>query len=218
MDQKVEKWVRWYRHIEVDIRGLLIANRMHHELVEIVRSNPELPETSDLYGHLGATYTSHMVIGLRRQIKTRDSMSLAALLNDLASFPQEMSKKYFVSLYKGSSAETMADTDFLQFASKGVAYIDEARVRLDLERLRNTVRSCEEFADRRVAHLDPRAPRYIPCYVDLDAAIRLLDELCVKYKLLLLGAAPSSLLPTRQYDWTHVLQVPWVNRASTLLG
>jgi hypothetical protein len=107
----------------------------------------------------------------------------------------------------------MADRDFDKFAMSGAAHIDPHRVEADLSRLRNSTEQLEAFADRRVAHRDPRPPKRIPTYVELDDAIDLLDQLYVKYHLLFHAAWMETLLPTRQYDWQAVFRIPWIPSA-----
>ncbi len=211
MKQKLEKWLGWMDTIQADIRGVLVAQRMHHELQEIIDTNSDLPETNDLYGRLGSTYTSHVVIGLRRQLKTGDEqVSLAAMFKEMIATPQAVTRTYYRSHYTDSNVADLAGGHFDQFASTGASHIDQSRVQADFDELKCVTAKCEEYADRRVAHMDKRKPRSAPTYLELDAAISTLDRLYVKYHRLLFAQSMTSLLPARQYDWTSVLRIPWI--------
>lgn len=211
MKQKREKWIEWMPIIQRDIRGVLIAQRMHHELLEIIDANADLPQTSEFYDYFGNTYTSHVVMGLRRQLKAGNGqVSLAAMFGEMISTPQAVTRDYYRSLYKGSNVQGMADLDFEQFAGPNAEHLDPTRAQSDLDELKLVTAKCEDFADRRVAHMDKRESRSVPTYNELDSAIAALDRLYVKYHLLLFATSIPTLLPTRQYDWTPVLRIPWI--------
>jgi hypothetical protein len=208
---KLEKWMKWLKVIHDEVQDLVVTQRTHREVGEIVAFNPALPHTSEFYEHLGKTYTSHVVIGMRRQVKiSDDQISMAGLFAEMIESPECFTRSYFVGLYKGSVVEQFADRDFDKYAAVGAPHIDPMRVETDLQRLRNATADCEKFADRRVAHRDRRALQTIPTYAELDLAISCLDQLYVKYHLLFHAANMDSLLPTRQYDWTDVFRVPWI--------
>jgi hypothetical protein len=64
---------------------------------------------------------SHVVIGLRRQLKTdHQSISLALLLQELAQTPEVLSREYYVALYKGSVVEDFANRDLGSRGHKAV--------------------------------------------------------------------------------------------------
>ena len=151
------------------------------------------------------------MIGLRRQIKTDDnSISLASLLEDIIATPEVLSRRYYVSRYKGSSVEDLADGDFDRFSGPGAPHIDASMVAADLSRLREASAKCEDFADKRVAHRDRREPKSLPTYNEVDACIDLLDELFAKYQRVFHAKASETLLPTWQYDWKSIFRTPWI--------
>jgi hypothetical protein len=211
MDQRLAKWLNWNESIQIDVTGLLTAKRTFHEVVDMIQENPLLPKTSEFYGFLGNTYTSHVVMGLRRHLKAGSGqMSLAQLLCEFIESPHLLTRSYFVKLYDGSPAQIFANSDFDKFATAGAAHIDPDLVKLDLQNLKQEALRCEAFADKQVAHRDSKAPKVGPTYNELDKCLELLDELCVKYNLLLRAQGMSTLLPTRQYDWTPVFRTPWI--------
>ena len=211
MDPRLTKWLRWLDIIKVEIQDLVVAKYTFHEIQKMIAENPDIQKSNSFYRYFTSTYVSHTVIGLRRQIKTDpQSISLALLLQEVANTPEVLSRKYYKSLYEGSTVEDLADKDFDKFSGTGRKHIDPEIVRADLQRFRDATRRCEDFADKRIAHRDKRDPKILPTYNEVDACIDLLDELYVKYLLCFKANAMDTLLPTWQYDWKEIFSIPWI--------
>ena len=211
MDPRLAKWLRWFDVIKVEVQDLVIAKHMFNEVQSMIRSNPKLHHHSSFYDYLTRTYVSHVVSGLRRQIKLDDqSISMSRLFQEMIETPEAFPRRYFVDKYKGSIAEGFADNDFDNFAKPSAHHIDPKFVEADLARLRAATQRCEDFTDKRVAHRDKREPRQPPTYKEVDDCVDLLDELYVKYFLLFKQSSMASLLPTWQYDWKAIFRVPWI--------
>ncbi len=211
MDPKLEKWLRWLDVVKLEVQDLVIAKRTFDEVQALIRDNPRLHQPSSFYDFLARTYVSHVVSGIRRQIKcSEQSISLARLLEEMIEAPHILTRSYFVGLYKGSGAESLADTDFNSFAKVGSPHIEPSLVSADLTQLREVAQRCEDYSDKRVAHRDKREPKELPTFNEVDSCIDLLDKLYVKNLLLFHAKSMESLLPTRQYDWKAVFRVPWI--------
>jgi hypothetical protein len=211
VDPKLKKWLPWMDVIKAELHDLVVAKHVFHGVQSLIRANPALHQPSSFYDYLAQTYVSHVVIGVRRQIKSdKQSISMARLLEELVDSPQSMARSYYVGLYKGSVVEDRADHDFDKFSKPGLPHIDAAMVSADLVQLRAVSAKCEEFADKRVAHRDTREPKDLPTFNEVDACVDLLDKLYVKYFLLFHASTMDSLLPTWQYDWTAIFRVPWI--------
>lgn len=211
MDAKLTKWLRWLEVIRAEVQDLVISKYTFHEVQNIIKENPLLHQPSSFYGYLSRTYVSHVVIGLRRQLKCdNQSISMARLFGEMIKTPEALTRTYYVSLYRGTVVEHRADNDFNMFAAPGTPHIDPTLVAADLARLRDASKRCEDFADKRVAHRDKREPKELPTYNEVDACINILDEHCVRYLRLFHGSNPRSLLPSWQNDWKAVFRVPWI--------
>jgi hypothetical protein len=211
MDPKLEKWIRWFDVIKVEVQDLVVAKHTFNEVQGMIRANVKLHKHSSFYDHFARTYVSHVVIGLRRQIK-RDaqSISLSRLFGEMIATPQSLPRTWFTAKYKGSVVQDLADDDFNKFATPGSPNIDPRLVESDLLRLQTATKRCEEFADRRVAHRDQREPKEVPTYQEVDECVELFDQLYVKYFLLFHQSSMDTLLPTWQYDWKEIFRVPWI--------
>ncbi len=211
MTQKLQKWLHWSDVIRAEVESLVIAKHVFGEVRRIIQQNPRLHVPSSFYDHLSQTYVSHALMGLRRHVKSCPrSIGLAQLLGELSASPRELSRTYFVGLYKGSGAGSVADRAFNKYASPQSPHINPALVTADLAALRMAAKRCEDFADKRIAHRDRRIPKQVPTFKEIDECVDLLDRLCVKYLLLLRAFAPPTLLPHWQYDWQEIFRVPWI--------
>lgn len=215
IDPKLAKWIRWLKIIESEIQSLVVAKHTFHEIQRVINSNPELHQPSHFYDYLSQTYISHVLIGLRRQLKSdTQSISIARLFEELIQSPQSFSRAYFVEKYKGSILEHHANSDFNKFAQPEMDHIDPNLVQANLKQLRKFTKSCEDFADRIIAHRDKTPPKQLPTFNEVDACIDLLDKLYVHYFLLFHASSMETLLPVWQYDWQAIFRVPWIKSKS----
>ncbi len=193
---KLEKWLRQMQTIEIEISRLLGDVEAFRRLRQIVNSNPCIQKPHTFYNYLYDSYLSHVLMGLRRQIKSdRDSVSLVGLLEDIANQPQELSRSYYRSLchqpdppdfheIELEGQKQLADLgittssqlrqaipiedDFVRFSDASKTYVCPEMVRRDLHNLKTAVVACEDYADRRIAHRDKRTPQYIQTFEDLE--------------------------------------------------
>ena len=211
LDPRLQKWIRWLAVIKLQVQDLVMTKYTFHEVQTIIKDNPLLRQHNSFYKHLTITYVSHVVMGVRRQIKCDpQSISFAQLLEEMIATPNLLSRSYYTALYAGTSVEDLADEDFDRFAAVGAKHIDPSLVAADLRRLKEATTRCEDFADKRLAHHDKRDPKQLPTYNELDAAVDLLDQLYCRYFLLFHASAMDTLLPTWQYDWKEIFRTPWL--------
>jgi hypothetical protein len=121
MDPRLNKWLRWLEVLKGEIQELVVAKYTFHEIQGMIAANPKLQTGNSFYRYITSTYVSHVVIGLRRQLKTdHQSISLALLLQELAQTPEVLSREYYVALYKGSVVEDFANRDLGSRGHKAV--------------------------------------------------------------------------------------------------
>ena len=87
-------------------------------------------------------------------------------------------------------------------------------VNSDLRELSRTASKVEDFADRFIAHHDKRRSKELPTFNEVDACLDVLDKLYVKYHLIFHASSMDSLMPTYQYDWQEIFEVPWLSPAA----
>ena len=200
-----------------DIQQLLLKRNIFWDVQEIIKNNNDLHKPSSFYSYLGDTYIAYISIGIRRQIKVNNqSISFARLLSDMIDTPSVLSRKYYTSLYQDSVVKDFADRDFDRFSGRGKNHISADMVCADLRELNQASSKVEDFADKRIAHYDKRKPKVLPKFNEVDACLDILDRLYVKYHLIFHAASMETLMPTYQYDWQKIFEIPWLKRSEEL--
>lgn len=219
--QKLKKWLRWMKIIRNELQPLIWEAKIFWEVQDIICNNPDIQMPSYFYHYLGHSYISHAVTGLRRQIKQqKDSISLCGLLEEIKQYPTELSLSYYRSC-REKSKDSVVDgltsigiditkEEFLKYADPSAEHVCPKKVATDIDKLKEATKTCEEFADRRVAHRDKREPKVVPTYEQLDDCIKLLDETYVKYHLIFYAEGMITLCPEPQYDWKAIFRKPWL--------
>jgi hypothetical protein len=194
-----------------DIQQMLIKRNIFWEVQDIIKANNKLHKASSFYSYLGDTYVAYISIGIRRQVKVdKQSISFVRLLTELADTPAVLSRKYYVSLYKGSTVERFGDRDFDRFCGNDKTCISSEMVLSDLKKLNLAGSVVEDFADKRIAHRDKRQPKVLPRFEQVDACLDTFDKVYCKYHGVFHASAMSSLMPVYQYDWKEIFTVPWL--------
>ena len=89
-------------------------------------------------------------------------------------------------------------------------YISSRIVQDDLKELREKGHLIEEYADKKIAHLDKKEPKIIPTFSNADNSIDFLDKLYRKYHLIFHAESTiESVMPIYQYDWQQIFDYPW---------
>ena len=104
----------------------------------------------------------------------------------------------------------IAKEEFSQYADLNCQHICPKMVESDLKKLKETGKTCEDFADKRIAHRDKREPNSVPTYSELDDCLKLLDKTYIKYHLLFHAESMETLDATFQYDWRAIFREPWL--------
>lgn len=213
LDQKLKKWIRWLDSIKMDIQKLIDYRHIFWEVQKIIRENNVDREPSSFFSYIGDTYVAYSIMAIRRQIKIdSDSISLSRLLTEVIEYPQLISRDFYKTLYEGSNVEDLADEEFNRFCDKNGEFISKRMVENDYSNLKSIVRTCEDFADKRIAHTDIRQINQLPKFEDLDKSVNELDQLYVKYHLIFHAESMQSLMPTYQYTWTKIFEYAWIKK------
>ena len=216
IDPKLNKWLKWLEIIQSEIYDLVVSKDIFWQVQNLIKDNKQIQKPSIFYRHLGDTYVSHILIGIRRQIKyDQNSISFIRLLKEIEENPQIITRDYFTSLYSDSIVKDLADTDFDKYSGNDPSYISPIFVKKDLKKLKEITLKCEAFADRRVAHRDKRDPNHILKFDDINNCVDFLDKLYCQYHLIFHADYSDSLKPTYQYDWKAIFDFPWRTKSTT---
>ncbi len=229
MDQKFEKWKRWLAdEIHWEIEELVTNKHIFWEIQKMIDDNPNIQEPCSFNWFIGQTYSDYGVIAVRRQIKFNKfnkrnrSISFVRLLKEIIETPCVLSRERFVNMYRigmknieENRAEDIGNRTFDRHFTGGCTnynYIDPTLVQEDLDELKKHGDKLEEFADKRVAHHDKKAPKTIPTFNELDVAIDCLKKLTRKYRLSLTAEDLGEDLVARFIEdyWEEIFSQPWI--------
>lgn len=214
-DQRFKKWCRWLEKITEDIWDLNFSRDIFTEVVNIVKNNSAIDKQSPFFGFLVKTYVDSVIMGIRRQLKVdNNSISLAKLLTEIIETPELVTRDDFYSLYEGTNwpdqyRNATMEREFNGFAGPGSPCVDANRVQGDLDLLKRTCAAAEEFADRRVAHIDKRG---LSLNLDLQGIFEALDSLgeSVRRYQFLFHAKNVDMHPHPTRPIYHIFELPWL--------
>ena len=214
MDQKFAKWNKWICTIYKETVKLVEHQQIFGKVRDIVEANPEIQKPNAFYRFLANTYGDSSIMGVRRQIKPhRDSISLVGLLTEIIENPSVLSRKRFVELYKPEMQSGASRIFDERFSGSCTNHIDPAIVQQDLGELKAHGDKVEEYADKRLAHLDKKEPKIVPTFGELDPPIDCLKKLVIKYHFLfkakdLENCFVPPFIP--EVDMEVIFSVPWI--------
>ncbi|HKJ63066.1 MAG TPA: hypothetical protein VKA94_13920 [Hyphomicrobiales bacterium] len=178
MDNKVAKWSKWAEAICEDCGNVMLSRDMFLDLHRMLQKHPEMQQADYFHEYMRDTYIAHVTMMLRKHAKkSSNGISLALLASDMQANHVQVS---------GVSLEP----DF-----------DSA-----IQRFETCAAKVEAFADRVVAHNDPRPPAHTPTYNEIDEAIEAMDVLSVKCSMAVGGNYCDTCKPTVQYGWLNIFR------------
>ena len=186
MDHKLQKWIKWLDVIKVEISELLIGRNIFWQMLELIESN-QVSKGKLILGHyLCSSYVSHVVMGIRRQIKIdkhkqKQNISFARLLEEIIENPELISREYFKGLYINSPIANKADDHFNEYSMDVYDHIDPEIVKSDLDHLKKYSDNIEVLSDQRLAHRDKKNFKSVPQISELENCIEAFEILCRKY-------------------------------------
>ena len=83
-------------------------------------------------------------------------------------------------------------------------------MRDDLAKLRQVARSCETFADKRIAHFDTGDTPKPPTFQELDDALDLVASLLQKYYSIVMASDIAFTTPMIPFNWKKIFEQPWL--------
>lgn len=213
-EERRARLVDWFETIKRDVQDLLLDDHIFRELQEIVRANPAFKECSGLFTDwMASSFAQATAVGIRRQAKERDGVSLKRALNEIKTFPTLVSCEHYLSLFNGQPVRLaeLAEEDFREIADGSGAHLRLEIVERHIEELTEAVRIIEHYVDRRIAHRDPRGlAERIPTFDDVTSALEKLESIILFYWCFLTGEAIPELLPQPQFDWEEIFSFPWI--------
>lgn len=212
------KWRKWLLKNGQYLGVLLTSHDVFEEVARIVKTNTKIQSPALYHRWLNNNYLSSVSTGIRRlSDRSRKSLSLYRLIEDMSRHPAVITRDYFTSTYpKWMRKEGLADYDYDRFATKKSNVLSVPRLKKDLSRLKRETARVKTFTDKWIAHLDLDRKKFKrPTYSNISATLKHLDELYCRYYLLLTRGGMTTCKPVLQYDWRTPLRYPWIEKNKT---
>jgi hypothetical protein len=212
--------IAWLDRIVADIQQAMAYDAVFEEVNRMFSANAALRGAPGRFQQtLFEWFTLAAASAVRRQLKVdEDCISLTRFLRLVRKHPGLVSREHFLGLYAGASPLTREVGRRLFNRYSGSRGAARNRIRpdvaaRDLRALRQPrfVR-LEQWVDRFVAHDDVRGMTFpAPSLSDLRSALRTLDRILRRYRVLLKGHE-GSIRATILDDWTQVFAFAWAPR------
>ena len=127
--------------------------------------------------------------------------------------PSVLSRKRFVELYQPEMQSGASRIFDERFSGSCTNHIDPAVVQQDLDELKAHGDKVENYADKRLAHLDKKEPKVVPTFSELDPPIDCLKKLVIKYHFLFKAQdLENCFVPPfiGEFDMEVIFSVPWI--------
>lgn len=217
----VKKWLKWFETIEREVT-LLVRNRhVYREVTGIVRENETARQASSFHDIFSEGYVASAVLRVRRLgSRRKNDVSMSNLLTKIEACNCEISlERHLRMMTENNSCEEnwkrelnvkRAINNFEHLCGSGHKILSKATVNKDITKLKQAIEVIENYANERIAHIKDDDVE-VPTYENLDESIDGLEELTIRYGLLLKGSMPQpTLLPTWQYNWKQIFSQAWL--------
>jgi hypothetical protein len=207
------RWRRWILRLKSEVGDLLGRREIFVGVRAILQLNPEVGDPNSFINWMIRNYVEATTVGVRRLCDARDDVeSLSHLLRQLLQHPDVLTLAAHSKLYPARRRADAQGT-FERLAGIGRTTLSPQSIRGDLRRLEDTAARIQRFVNKKIAHAAPtRDIRRGPTYGELGRALEMLDEITVKYLVLLTANGYSTCARVRARDWRKVLLVPWLDR------
>lgn len=192
MLKRIARWETWIGNVSADILDLTFNEKVYSSLMQIITSNPELPQQSRLYLWLDRAYVLQAAMGIRRQV-SRDprDVSLGRVLGDLLEHRARITPE----LIYDHARRTRPQVAELRREAAEETLLLLGNVEADVESLNEAAHSIVTAATKRMAHLDQDVadgkPLAMSTYGDLTLCVTMLQELWSAAR----GSGPAGLVP-----------------------
>jgi hypothetical protein len=217
LKQKVQlrrKWRRWLKIIDNDLGWLLTSHDIFNEVKKIMKANKKIQSPALFYRWIKDNYAARVAIGIRRLVDSdKRAISLYRLIEDISQNRHAITRNYYIGRYrnKRSIKDGLADKDFNNFANKGELLINEKKLDRDMKGLKRETERIKIFANKWVAHYDLKHRiRRMPTFEDVEKAMKVIDDIRMKYHLLLTRSCMRTCKPIIPYDCKEPLRHAWI--------
>jgi len=211
----------WLKILVGQVIGLRRDHHVWEEFQTIISANPHLHRPSEFYRWTKDMYVSGMAMAIRRQTDddTR-SISFYRFLKLLKGNPSLVSRQRYRALFPDNDVfvqqlneaglkKDYVDGDYDRLVGPGKAQPSTEDIQNEIEALERVTSKIVIFADKVIAHHDEQKPEDLPKFIEVDEAIKFLEDLLKRYRLLFEATSMSTDVAF-QYDWKAIFRIPWI--------
>lgn len=180
-----ERATEWIENVHDEVRNAHIQDDLFWQFQEVIHENEKLANSQNVFLYwINTLFKDAIIMAVRRQID-RDPQCIS-LRNLLSEFHDD------AALTGGRFAADEIQADIAEIDRRGL--------------------SIRGFADRRVAHADPRQlGAGHPTFRDIQDCLAALCDLVNKYAAALCDSPPSILPPAGGTAWREIFTFPWLD-------
>jgi len=189
------KSTEWLQTIHKNVSDLYIINNLFWQFQRVLQENERLTTTNNVFfDWINALFSESIVMRVRREVDTgEDCISALEFLRRLRASPDVLARRI-------TDAELEADIEALSRRRTDITDAAPATV----------VRA---YADRRVAHADPRRLQDgPPTFRQVNECITHLCALLNKYVAVCSDHALPVLPPACGTNWMEIFTFPWIEQ------
>jgi hypothetical protein len=211
MDHKIAQWKRELELITNDVTDIIESQFIFKRVVDIVGANPKINTDNLFWDHLRANFGAYMVLGIARQVDERtEVVSLLKLLENIRANYTVLTRDWYAGQYEPNLPRQIGEQHFAEHFGAG-AELDPAIVEHDIRALESATAKVERFRHTRIAHKNADERLVIELdFTEVETALKVVEDLVIKYQLLLNQAGYDKLMPTITYNWESIFKTPWI--------
>ncbi|KKQ07923.1 MAG: hypothetical protein US18_C0005G0010 [Parcubacteria group bacterium GW2011_GWB1_36_5] len=209
----IKKIKNRFKIIEYEIYQLVEDKYIFEKYKEYIKNSKNIDKQSECLFWIAKNYQTLSVINICKQVEERNDVeSLVNLLKDIKKIKNNFSLNWFLK----KSPDLMRDdgeNDFKQFSIKSNKKISVKKIDEDIKKIkqaicglrfgkkRQSVESLKKYRNKRGAHFANDNKKVSVSAEKIFNTIDLLEEITIKYKLLLNQPEGDTLLPSNIDDF-----------------
>lgn len=206
------RWTGWIDAIRNDMSRIRNDAAIFSTFQQLVVDNRDW--IGEHHGHrfcqfVFRSYISAASLGVRRHAKKKDdAVSIAKLIAQMQLCPNQITIEFYRQKFPREPNDIDWQSNSFARLSDDGNIVSAKVLERDAAELKQLSGTIEMYADRVLAHLDPKGFTDTFTFGELERAIRNFDELVCRYEGFLTGSSSDTLEAVVQYPWEQIFDVP----------
>ncbi|MFF1876510.1 hypothetical protein [Leifsonia sp. NPDC058230] len=209
-------WLKMLERITNEVMVLARYRMTWRTVNDLVDDSAAIQEQPYFVEWISELYATTMALGVRKMAdRSSDAASLFILLKQIAEHPDGLTREWYLSdIYEDWGKNF--DHAFTRRADpKKLGHIDPDVVLADQRRLVEAADPLRLYVNHHIAHAQAEPKATIPTFRDLHEALDVLNELFLKYELLLTRGNREPFEPVIPFPWQGIFDRAWSEKRET---